>query len=573
MAGSSSKMNKVTGISSVICSDSTEINGIQKPVRKGVLVFNEDTRELKLSDGVIPPAALRDHRHPFTHAPLVHSHMHGANEPWLMSNPRLWYANDVPNHPELIALDGSDISDDRAEFLSQIYPGVRLVTTPLATLTNNGFENDDIILNVDNFKGDYNGGRLCGNLLDISSFATITDQWLTSDSSLTTEHTVTLEFKGGYSYRPTQYLVCPAAGTSENVFQRRPTPKAWALEGTNDDITWDILDSHSDEPDNSWAPCAMRVFDVSTLNTYKKIRLRISEWNPGYSPDLETGLRRFYLFGRKNGVFSLPDVPAPHADFVWVVPCRNLNVGLKHEDIGDINYTAILPEHLPSYRILADGRELPKAALENELLFATIGHRFDKISFLSNFSASEGTISNVGTWNAGFTDIHNPSFIEADFASAMVGGYKLYLGDYRCPKTWTVEGWNGSAWVLLQSITDMTQELFMSINGQFWIDTTVEDLSLEKIRFNFLEWNEDDISDIGIQMVEIYTHPVGKFYIPSVPPQGDSVAYIVRNNTVVDISPSIIQRLQSNVAALSTAYADLSNRVDSIDPTIDQPAG
>lgn len=569
-SGRADKINELKGVGNAVVATPEEIQNINVPMKKGNLLYNAGTKELKVADGETPPSALPDHRHPFTHAALIHSHIFGTNEPWLMSNPRLWYVNDLPNHPELVVLDGSEITDDQAEFLSQVYPGTKILTEPLSNLTSNGFENDAVILSVDSFKGDFLGSRLFEEEITIDNLMKLVDQWLTNSSDITQEHSATITFKGGHSYRPTEYWVCPAAGTASELVKKRPTPKNWVFEGSNDQgASWTELDSHSDEPASNWNPLTMRFFSVNTLDSFSMLRLRITEWNEGDDVSLETGLRRFWVFGRKKNVFALPNIESPHADFAWVVPYQNLNVGLKHEDIGDLGTTSLLPNKLAPYRLITDGSAKSKETYD--LLFAVLGHRYDKDAQISSLTASEGTITDT-KWDADFSDPNLASFVEITMnTTGMLGKYTLNTAGYRIPSSWTIEGKNGDTWDTLQSFVGMSVETFQSTGGEFFIDTTTTDKEYQIIRINFLEWNEGE-EPIGFADIHVFTHPVGQFYIPNRTVEGET-SYIVSDNTAVDVTPEVIQRLQNNVIKLTQAVADLSNQVNDLDPSINSSGG
>lgn len=559
--GSASKINLTTGVSSAVVATTAEISANNQKLVKGAFLYNKDTGELKIADGISPSSALPDHRHPNTHAPLIHSHIFGANEPWLISNPRLWYLDDLVNHPELLALDGSEISDDKAEFISQIYPGTKLLTTEPKTLTANGFENDDLILSVSSFTGDYVGSRLFGDEITFEMISRISDQWLSSSSDITQEQIIDIAFKGGHSYRVTEYWLCPAAGTATELFKRRPTPKDWVLEGSTDNVAWVTLDTHTNEPALNWNPITTRVFTCADMGSYAFVRLRVTAWNDGDSNELQTGLRRLWIFGRKKDVFALPNLEPPHPDFVYVIPQKNLNVGLKHEDIGDIGTTSTLPALLGSYRIPTDGRSLKKT--DYEILFSVIGHRYDTYQVPSNIAVSTGTMSGA-SWQSGIVDTMAPSYVDVTITEGVLGKYCLDSTGFRTPKTWIVKGKNGSDWVILQTLSNVTPEQFNSSKGVFFIELPSSEVAYSTYRINFLEWNTGS-DPIGFNALQLFTHTAGQFFIPNIDTPS-LTTYIVSNNTAVDVSTTIIQSLQNNVAALSTTIATLTARVNELDP-------
>lgn len=595
--GSPDKLNTVSGINTILTISEDEIRDITRPIQSGVPFYNTTTREFKISDGATVPKNVLDHQHPFTHAPLVHSHIQGVNEPWLMSNPRLWYANDLVNHPELIPLDGSEIEEDRAQFLSLVYPGTKVLTEAVSVVEADGsWSNDDINAKVSSSQGFRNVSKLFGELIDIHNFASNEDQWYTGSTDVDSSATVTITFKHGHAYLPTQYVIMPCAGTPEAPFLRHPTPKHWVLEGSElgDGSDWEIVDEHDNEPDTNWNPCMGRVFDLtetSLTKNFKAIRLRIISWNASEFPDQQTGLRRFFLLGKRAGTFNMPNVPSPDPDFVWVVPMKNLNVGLIRENVGDIGYTSVLKSLIPTYRLPTDGRLLDKKHTDNELLFSVIGHQYDHEVRINSFATSHGSIDGEGNWISGISDESEPSWISFDVTTenVMIGGYKLYCDGTRTPRTWTVEGVTADGETrILQNHLDVSEEEFRNVFGTFFIEnvtspdhllnddgtvheipvTPVDDTVITSVKITVLEWN-DGSDPIGFSMVEAYGHPLGKFYIPHIEGQHGEVPYIVRNLNATDVSPEIIARLQMNISQLAKAQALLANRVDELDTNID----
>lgn len=565
--GKAGILNKLKGLSSVVMATTAEINAAGHALPKGVLIYNTDTGELKVNDGVLAPDQLSDHKHPYTYAPLIHSHMFGTNQPWLVTNPKLWYRDDLVNHPELVPLEGGDTSSDQATELAKYLPGTRLLTNPTPTMSGSGFENNELTLSVDTSAGDYLGGRLFNEELTISNFAQLADQWLTGDTGLTGEHTVTVQFKNGRTYRPASYWIIPAAGVSEKVMLLRPTPKNWVFEGDPGDGKWETIDQQTNVT-TGWEACTLRTFEVSTTKAYSGLRLRITEWNAGEEEGLETGLRRLWIFGRKPGVFSLPDIPSPHPDYVWVIPYANINTGLKHEDIGDIGTTGIPSNLLPAYRLPTKGQKV--AITDYEELFAVIGNQYSPTVTPSAITPSEGEMSGAA-WNAGFAETDAVAYVDFTVAAGMLSAYTLDISGYRHPLSWTVEAKTSTgSFVTLQSFTDVDPTDFDTAGGHFSIDTTIDDGDYTTIRINFLEWEESS-DPIGFAGCNLQMRTSGQFYLPNITTEGATTTYIVARNTADDVSADIIQRLQQNVIDLANDLAALQNQVNNLDESIDKP--
>ena len=566
LKGSSKKLNTLSGICSFMVTNTNEIKQqLSAKFPKGTPIFNTDTRELLVApENNTSLPGLLDHAHPHTHAPLVHSHMYGANQPWFLSEPRLWYIDDLPNHPELVQLNGQELTDDQATWLSEVYPGTKLATEKITTFSDGVFSNDILTLKADSYEGDYFASNVFNDELSIDNLFEVVDQWSTGSTDLTAEHTLTIEFKNDVTYRPSAYWICPGNGTGEQLAVKRPSPATWYFEGSNDGSTWTVLDQQSETEDN-WQIFTTRTFAVDTEELYKYLRLRITSWNAG-GDGTTTGLRRFYVFGRKNGVFSLPDVPSPNPDFAWVVPVKDQYVGMKREDVGDINYTSVLPQNLPSYRLPTDGRALD-VSTDSEL-FAAIGHRCDKQVTPTAAIASDGIITVTGEWVPDFTETTYAAYIEFDVDNLMLGKYIIDCTGKRTPKNWVVEGYDGSAWNTLQTMTDVLEKDFTGMSGTCFIDTTVSDISCSKIRINVTEWNEGTDA-LGFASVSLFCHPVNQFYIPELKSDVTGVIpYIIRKNTANDVTASIISDLQQNIIDLTQAQSLLQNRVDKLDPEV-----
>ena len=548
--GSNTKNNPIKGVGAALFTSDAENANINYIPGKGTMTFNNTTKELKVGDGVTPLNNLSDHKHPFTYSPLFHTHMHGTNLPWYLTNPKLWYIDDLENHPELIALDGSELTEEQSTYLAESYPGTTLLTEPTTSMTSNGYENENVILSVASSVGDFYGGRLFNDTLTVSNFAEVTDQWLSSSTALNHEEIINVRIKGGHTYRPTDYWLCPANGISTDVSMGRPTPNSWTFEGSNDGTTWTILDSHSNITD--WSVFTTKFFTVSTNVAYGYFRLKITAWNAGEQEDMNIGLRRFWIFGRKTGVFHLPNIPSPYPDFAWVVPLQSMNTCMKNEDVGDIGITAVTDQNLPSYRLPTDGSAVSKTTYSS--LFAAIGHQYSRAVTPSAIAASDGTYSD-NDWDTGLSDITATAYLTFTLSSAaMIGAYSFNSTGCKIPTGWVIEGSNdGSSWTTIQQVSNNTED------GKFFIDTATADTAYLYYRFNVTGWN-DTAGDIGMSDVTLYVHPVGEFYLPTIN-TANGTSYIVSRPNTTDVTADIIQDLQDNIADLTAVVADLQQQL------------
>lgn len=567
--GDAKKLNPLKGVAGVVLGTDKEFSNLNEPVAEGIPIYNSSDRKLVISDGKTPPKALPNHAHPEL-APAVHSHMYGANQPWFMANARLWYDDDIDNHPELVRLDGSEISDDLAEHLSTIFPGTKLLTTPISedsTFTEKGFENASMYLTVNKFVADWPAMHLVDDELDFNSVNVGTDQWLTGSTGLTDEAVVTITFKGNFTYRPDEYWIIPAnaPNTLSNQNRMRPTPNTWTFEGSNDGNSWTVLDSKSGITLDKWPMFEIQTFKVNTTETYSMLRLHITKWNAGAEEDLSSGLRRFWIFGRKKGVFCLPDIPSPLDSFTWVVPSKNMNVGLVHEEIGDIGKTSLLPDNLPSYRIPTDGRSISKT--DKSLLYAAIGHSCDHVS-TPNCTFSSGATTKSDGWDAQIQSTTTAAYIDFESTDCL-GGFTIDSTGHAYPASLILEGYNGTEYVEIMSIANITKEEYEACGGKFLLDTTIADSTYQKYRINIINWH-DNSEVYGFKSLTIFTHPKDEFYVPKIADDVENGVYnyIVADNTAADVTPNIIQRMQKNIADLSSALASVQNQLNNIDTSI-----
>lgn len=565
--GSNDKLNSLQAVGGVIVTGTDEITTSSVQYPPGIAIYNRDTKELKITNGVMTPSELPDHCHPYTHAPLIHTHLFGTNQPWLVSEPRLWYKDDLVNHPELVALDGSEISDDRAQDLSKVYPSTRLLTKPVVSDNNT---NAEIVISADTEVETHAARKVFGPSLTGVDIARRTDQWLTGDADVNTAHSITVQFRNDHVYRPTSYTLIPASSDDEGLRLAllRPTPKSWTFEGMTEEGSWEVLDTQTDITDG-WAALSPREFTVNTIKAYSQLRIVISAWNEGEDAGLTSGLKRFWIYGRKNNVFNLPAIPSPAEDFVWVVPYSNINTGLKHEDVGDVATTAVAEDMLPVYRLPADGRVVNKSDYPE--LFSVIGNQYSTAASISNSYASEGAIEG-GKWNANFNEEDVPSYIEYTVAPSMLSSFSIDKSGYRQPVTWTVEAKAEAEedFDTLFEIENLSPEDFAATGGHFYIDTANEDKNYTTYRLNFLEWATGE-EPIGVNGIQLYTRQAGKFALPTVSLSDQCTTYIVSRNNADDVSTDVIQKLQANVASLASALAALQNQVNNLDDSIKKP--
>lgn len=563
-SGNRKTRNYITGIGSALTTNSEEMIQHNVILPRGSILYNEDTMQLSIADGKTPSQSLPDHVHR-NYSPVWHSHITSANEVWRISEPRLWYTDDLHNHPELLALDGSEIPEDKAVHLSKVYPGTTLLTTPCERMDQDGFQNNTITLSVDEFQSEFVGGRLTGEAIDTENMLIYTDQWLTNTTNVNKAQSIVIKFKNDYTYIPNEYWIIPAAGVSSAPLKDRPTPRNWTFEGSNDGEHWDVLDERTDVLETEWHPLTINLFKLSVIpDAYSYLKLNITKWNTNTGDPLETGLRRFWVFGNKVGVFTLPNLESPDDSFSWVVPYKDLDVGLRHEAIGDVGMTSASPENLPRYRLPADGKSYYRESYPE--LFNYTGFSQDNECTITTMIASGGSVLKDNKWEIAITDKHQAAYIEIypnwDSDDAM-GGYYIGQSNTNVPLAWIVEGTvDGSEYDTLQLIQNTTSEDMAAQNYKFLLDKTITDKHYTRIRITFTEWATAN-SRATIQF-KLFAHKLNHFYVPNITIEGsgECYPYVVCNNTAEDVSSEVIANLQNNVAKLTKMVADLQNTVN-----------
>lgn len=529
MSGTNKKINKLPGSITPLIADNTAIanNASSSSLGIGTMVYNTDTDQLLISIDD-KKFKLSDHSHPL-YSQVGHVHISGTNEPWLMTNPRLFYKEDLKNHPELVALDGSEIPLEKAQHLCKVYYGTKdlLGSDKPVRLTSSGYENDVVTLTVSNSTSNYFGGTILRGPLRPHDFMLASDQWLSTSTDIETEQYAEVSFRGK-QHRIVEYGMIPAIGTSTELAKKRPTPKSWILEGcirTNTaSPVWETIHEVNDHPDD-WEPFMAELFQAEAKADYDTVRLTIRKWHEGNG--LNVGLKRLFIFGRENNKFALPNIPSPSPEFVYVVPYNNMNVALLHEDVGDIGTTAVAKSNLGNYRLPTDGRSI--RIIDYPLLFAATGYSHDKLEKLNEVSIDQVTLP----FNKEFTLSKE----------GIVGNVVLVFNKDITHIAGTVSIFDGSTWQELLLFSGNPESTRVVITTE-----DKQNLSSTKIRIAI-----SDIDD-GVSLVEAYvgTHEKDKFYIPSIPNTQPGITnYIVANNNATDVTTEIIQRLQHDVSELT----------------------
>lgn len=239
-----------------------------------------------------------------------------------IGNPRLWYRDDLVNHPELIPLEGQTIDISKVGSINKVYPGSVLLTEKITRLHDNVFTNGRINVNVDMYKGLYTPSGLFEEPISITNISHVSEQWLTGDNDITKQHFISIELNDPVLL--TEYWMIAAIGTKDRIDAKYPTPKQWIVYGSKDNDKWDIVDKRNELSDN-WKSWKINSYKVTCNTDYKYYKFVFTEWHPTEDEDaISTGLKRLYVFGRPINQFILPDIPSPDDSFVWVITKKEI---------------------------------------------------------------------------------------------------------------------------------------------------------------------------------------------------------------------------------------------------------
>ena len=508
------------------------------PVPEGMCMIKDGMLLIASRPG-LHMSNMEDHRHPNLSL-ATHTHTVSDNNPWMMCNPQLWYYPDVKNHPELIVLNGQELDEESAKNISKYYYGNRTLTEPVE-FRGGSFENTEVVLTVSTYTGLNTPDKLFGPDVDITNGFNFDDQWLTGDGDLQAEQKVEITFKGSIKYLPKAYRMVPASGTPLAEVRKAPSPKNWVVEGLVGE-DWVELDKR--ENITEWTLLTPVDFDIKTEQLVTAMRLRITEWNAGATVEngtLATGLRRFYVFGRKEGKFSVPDIKSPDEEFVWVIPKDNLNIGLKHEDVGDIG-VALAGSTLPAYRKWCTGEYLD--ANIYPLLDNVLRGKFDKENTVTE-STTEGTATKYTVAR-----------------SEVLSGYTFTLTpSKKKPVSWTLVGINDSGTTtVLHTVTNLQGVVVDDTTYSMQVDNNK--IAYAKYQLTISAWSEEGTGEEITP--QFYTHPTGKITLPHFAPQDNLAYYIVADLCVTDVSAEVIAALQKNVVDLATTCSKLQEQINKL---------
>lgn len=544
MAVDQTKVNEISLISTAPV-DSTENWQIEDPIiRKGGFAYDKDTKTLKVGLGK-KYSETPNHQHNDQYSGIGHGHYFGYGEKWFRSTPRLWLISDLINHPELIPLNGQQITDEvQAASLCDIYSG-RFQISPTITTGASALADVSASSTLD---GLHQAWKVCGEPLTNANFFQTTDQWLAAADDPVAS--LKISFLGEYRYKLYSYMLCPRIGTDDAPFKKGPTPRSWEIRAYTDATTYTVVHTVTDA--DPWTIGGAREYTLDLpTGEIVGVEFHPTAWYPGADESMTPGLKRFRLEGIQSNYFHMPSVPSPHEDFVYVVPYKDLGIGMKHEEVGDLIYT-ISPTPLAApNRILLDGRAV-RRSIEPDL-FAMIGYKYDPIHNLAGITVeteephaiqiTDGAI----VWSSTMGDDQAiAEFFDIKGLTEKLSAYYLApTANGPKPIQWNVEGWNGTTWSVLHTKTfDPNTEQY----GWFDIAEDHDTESISIYRLSVETWS--GTGTIGLAPMQIRTHPADFYYIPDLVENPSDVQqpYIISRVRVEDVNDDIVARLQTDLA-------------------------
>lgn len=557
MPGSNTKANLVKLLTKVPTDTDAKWreSGVVLPI--GTPGYNTTTRELKIGMGTNFHNTL-NHLHPGQYSPVGHEHMGGFNEKWFTTMPRLIHENALTLYPELVALSGQYVNGDIAAALADIYSGI----TQISPVINAGVH-PEVNITGSSELAEFPAWNVFGSVLTIENAHWVSDQWITEAG--TTACSITIEFIGAPLYKFQGYDIVTRLGSASAPYLQSPSPKDWLVQGSLDGTTWFDIEAFTDEP--IWQPGEGREYENPSVVEIKWIRFNFTEWHPGADVNLTPGLKRIFLYGQRTDGFAMPNIPAPEG-FVFAVPYKDLGIGMKHEEIGDIVYMTSDVKVTPINRVPVDGRVLKKT-LEPDL-FSVIQHNHDTQSNLLGVTCSTpaphaiSIVNGIISWNSDSVDTEAVvEYFEIENITEIIGMYSLIpKPDGAKPTHWLFEGYDGTTW---HTLHDRTFNPNTEQYGIFKLQVSPEDLNIVKYRVSIITWS--GTGTVGLSELKLYTHPKGYYYIPTMifSSTDQVIPYIVTRVRTEDINASIVLRMQNSLAHLLELNAVLEQRVTTLE--------
>ena len=513
------------------------------PLPKDHLVVDREKRQIKIGDGENPWSNTRQHTHDDQYSPIVHGHYFGYGEKWFRSCPRLWNKKDLINHPELIPCDGRMVDTEIAMFLEDVYSG-----TTIGNITDiPSINTDDYRINVYYVGGEvvYDDGYKVFFPPDSLVVKDYDDEFRVEIDSLNTEMIFEWEFKNDVM-KPASYSIVSIQGLT--TLSTVLGPKSWVLEACTEDDPDTWIELHSDSTDVVWTSSSKQTINLDgdiTNTYYLRYRLRVTEWfYDGDSPSLvfpiEAGLRRFQVTGKLFNKFKMPYVPSPSPEFVYVVPMKDMEIGMKHEEVGDIGYTSAYNLTTPVNRLPLDGRAL--SITEEQHLYGVCGQRYSPVI--------KTTFDDITFYNDILVEFTDNRILGKLVMESTIGAY---------PLSFVVSALIDDTW----SIIDTVQ--YSDIPTDYTYHLSPSDKTSDKYKITVITWSEALTGNPFTLSIDWCGSPADTFYIPLVTNSGLNdrhiTPYIVTKVRTEDINSSIVLELQAALIESQRQIVELTRRL------------
>ena len=526
------------------------------PIPENHFAVDVTKRIIKIGDGIKPFTNLMNHTHDEQYSSLAHHHYFGYGEKWMRTKPALWLRSDLPNHPELVELNGQYLDDERAAKLIDLYVSEGRISPVATSMSSEHYE-----VTASSTSPLCLPYRAFGDSITMNNFLNALDQWVTEHTGEDTEEWLSLEIKGSALYSLTAYVMVARCGTPMEPFIPSPSPKSWQVEVSEDGSVWESIDTVIDAP--VWSTNEQRSYVLTgPVKDTRFMRIRITQWHIPENSNCvqEVGLRRIAFYGRRAGGFVLPNLPSLHPDFAWVIPIDDIGIGMKHEEIGDTGITYNTMPLLPKNRIIADGRQLLIA--ENEQLYGCFYQAYAKPIAPKEMSSNIG-VTDITNAEQLIIDVFNteeshtvPFKCDMSFDDIVhLGKISISFGNANCVA-------KNLEWVYFTDTGDRVTLMSVIDNTKNYLEVIIPGhLEIAQLSLIVHKWSSD-IAPITKILISLHGSEKGYFYLPDLT-QSDSngTPYIVTAVRTEDINSKVVLDLQQVVSDLQKQLASTIKRL------------
>jgi hypothetical protein len=218
------------------------------------------------------------------------------------------------------------------------------------------------------------------------------------------------------------------------------SPKDWTFEGSNDGISWAILDTQSNQ--TGWSGGQKREFPISNENSYRYYRINVSS-NNGNIYNVNIGDIQLFESVSVSRQANLTAIPLPQlllpVGDIEVGEIESVQINTKNLGTGSKSTTAI-----PKMTNNTTPSGIASASSQHDNRYA--------------YNAFDGVLSgDYGGWLAST----NTGWLAYEFPSPIIiNQYSILVSQWfpAAPKNWTFEAWDeaNSTWVVLDTRSNET---------------------------------------------------------------------------------------------------------------------